>query len=688
MPRVTRVLVGLVALVVLTAPTASPDAPPAGRRIGLPAVLQVPYVAQSELLCGGAAIAMVERWWGRRGVYAEEFAHLVRPAAGGILTTELAEATRARGWQAQAIRGTAALVQQSLRDRIPVVALIKVGGNRYHYVVIVGWNADLVVFHDPAVAPFVSVKTSEFVSRWAGADQWAMLVRPSASMATSPRPADPPPAGPGDALPCSPWLDEAADAAATNHLEDADRFLTAAALACPSEPLVLRELAGVRFRQGRHDEAMRLADEYLRRAPADALGWQLLASSRYLTGDADGALKAWNAIDRPVVDLLRIEGISHIRFQSLANVMAIAPRRVLTPEHLALAQRRIADVPALALANVTYAPVPGGMVEVGAAVVERPTVEPMLQLLVGGALRAAVHGEAGLSVNTPFGAGEAWRAEWRWQHANPRRAVRLDIPVRIGLPGVASLERSWEQYRFAAVAQGEQRRASTVEFSSWIRGGLAAMAGARFERWSGQGDFLALSLGGALHGSHDRMVLIAQGERAVPFTGQASYTRARTRGAWASPVGGSAIVWSTRLGVDWTSAAAPRGLWPIAGGDLAREIPLRAHSLIVDGLLPMAQTGQGVIHGGVAADRPVAVMGPMTIGVGAFLDGAEVFSRGDSATRHQRYLDGGVGVRIGVIGVPRSALRVDVARGFATDARWRLSIGLEQSWPPRLHGLQ
>ena len=63
---------------------------------GPPAALQVPYLPQSVLLCGGAAVAMVERWWGRRGVYAQDFADLVRPAEGGILTTDLVPATRRR----------------------------------------------------------------------------------------------------------------------------------------------------------------------------------------------------------------------------------------------------------------------------------------------------------------------------------------------------------------------------------------------------------------------------------------------------------------------------------------------------------------------------------------------------------------------------------------------------------------
>ena len=459
-------------------------------------------------------------------------------------------------------------------------------------------------------------------------------------------------------------------------------------MACPSEPLVLRELAGVRFRQGRRAEAERLADEYLRRAPADALGWQLLASSRYLNRDADGALEAWNAIGRPVVDLVRIDGSRHIRFRALADIMAIAPRVVLTPRRFALAQRRIADVPALALANVTYAAVPGGMVEVRVAVVEHAAVVPIPQLLVGGVLHAAVRREAGLVVTTPLGAGEQWRVQWRWQSANPRRAIRLDIPAHIGLPGVASLGSSWEQYRFEAGDHAEERRATAIGFSSWIRGGVEAMAVARFERWSGQGEFLALSLGGAMHGWHDRLVLLVQGEHAVPFSGQASYGRVKALGAWASPGGRSTIAWSTRLGVDWTSAAAPRGLWPIAGGDLAGEIPLRAHALIVDGLLPMVRTGQGIVHGGVAGDRPVALVGPITLGIGAFLDAAGVIRPAEDTDRRLRYLDAGVGLRVGLIGAKRGAVRVDLARGLLADPRWGLRVGFERPWPYRLQELR
>ena len=54
----------------------------------------VPFVAQGPLLCGGAAAAMVERFWGARGVYGEDYQDLVREAEGGIRTSELTMASR------------------------------------------------------------------------------------------------------------------------------------------------------------------------------------------------------------------------------------------------------------------------------------------------------------------------------------------------------------------------------------------------------------------------------------------------------------------------------------------------------------------------------------------------------------------------------------------------------------------
>src|SRR5689334_23319834 len=69
-------------------------------------LLDVPYMSQTESLCGGAAAAMVMRYWGARGIDASAFAPLVDRSAAGIRTTALVDDLRHRGWSATAIDGS------------------------------------------------------------------------------------------------------------------------------------------------------------------------------------------------------------------------------------------------------------------------------------------------------------------------------------------------------------------------------------------------------------------------------------------------------------------------------------------------------------------------------------------------------------------------------------------------------
>lgn len=650
--------------------------------------LPVPYVSQSELLCGGAAIAMVERWWGRRGVYAEEFAHLVRPSEGGIRTSDMAQVILARGWETRTLPTTAAAVRQSVGDRIPVIALIEVARRRYHYVVIVGWSANEVIYHDPAVAPSIRLDAGEFLQRWAGAKQWALSVRPSSSVSTAGAASVTAPAPAViDSLPCRPWLDQAADAVAANQLDKADSVLATASKACPGERLILRELAGVRFRQGRNADAGRLAAEYMQHAPSDSLGWQLLASARYLSGDLIGALEAWNAVGRPEVDLLRIDGVRRSRFQTLANGIGITPGEVLTPTRLALAQRRIADLPALATARMTYEAVAGGAVEVRAAVVERPLTPPYAQFLAVQSLRAAFAREVTAAVSSPLGAGEVLTASWRWRRADPRVLLRLDLPARVIVPMIVSFERSWASFRFGDGVGTLQRSVSSVGVTGWARPDIEARSAVRLERWSGDRDFAVMSVGLARHTAHDRLSLLVDAEHAAPLSGGPSYDRISGRAAWTMPADRWATVWSMRVGADAITRTAPLGVWPMAAGGLLRAIPLRAHPLITDDVLPASRTGTRIVHGGVAGDRAVATLSRVSFGAGIFLDGAQIAAPGDGSGSTRLYLDGGAGLRVSLAGARAPAVRIDVARGLVTDRRWGVSAAFLQPLPVRLSRL-
>src|SRR5262245_42382702 len=132
-----------------TARAAGPAGLPDGRHV----LVDVPYLPQTPELCGGAALAMVLRYWGDRTVQPGDFRSLVKPSARGIETTDLVAAVTARGWQAfsgEGPSGTIADLQRQVDQGRPVIVLIELTPGRFHYVVVVGVTPSSVVFHDPA----------------------------------------------------------------------------------------------------------------------------------------------------------------------------------------------------------------------------------------------------------------------------------------------------------------------------------------------------------------------------------------------------------------------------------------------------------------------------------------------------------------------------------------------------------
>src|SRR5687767_798727 len=149
-------------------------------------LLDVPFVPQSEALCGGAAVSMVMRYWVPAPVYAEDFSALVDERVGGIAVGALARAVEERGWRAHMFTPTAGDAQTHVGEGRPLIALIEDRPGRLHYVVVVAWTADRVVFHDPAVNPFRTLDAATFDRRWRVTGRTALLVLPAAGAAASP----------------------------------------------------------------------------------------------------------------------------------------------------------------------------------------------------------------------------------------------------------------------------------------------------------------------------------------------------------------------------------------------------------------------------------------------------------------------------------------------------------------------
>src|SRR4029453_14371301 len=115
--------------------------------------LTVPYLPQTDALCGGAAAAMVFRYWGDTHADIEQFAPLVGRRAGGIADDVLVKAIEERGWRPRRFIGTVKSLTEQVENGRPVIILLADRGPVNHYLVVTGVEADAVVVHDPSWGP-------------------------------------------------------------------------------------------------------------------------------------------------------------------------------------------------------------------------------------------------------------------------------------------------------------------------------------------------------------------------------------------------------------------------------------------------------------------------------------------------------------------------------------------------------
>src|SRR5262245_34788578 len=87
-------------------------------------LLDVPFLSQPPALCGGAAVAMVGRYWGVADLTAEDFASARTAAGDGIAAAALADAARRHGLRAEPFHGDAPSVRSHLAQGRPLVALL------------------------------------------------------------------------------------------------------------------------------------------------------------------------------------------------------------------------------------------------------------------------------------------------------------------------------------------------------------------------------------------------------------------------------------------------------------------------------------------------------------------------------------------------------------------------------------
>jgi len=670
----TRVVV--IAMVLVTCAIAFSPPPGSDFQEKL-SLLDVPYVPQSGALCGGAALAMVLRYWGESAVLAEDFASLLDPGQRGIRTGTLINAVAARGWLPLVLPGTPAGVTDELARGRPVIALLQVGSDAYHYVVVVAWANGRVLVHDPNVGPFRTLPAAEFLTAWAGGGSWALLVLPpkTTDRRENPNPGPPVPGPSHSRSPCDTLIERGLNLAAEGDVEGAERAFLAAESLCPASAVPVRERAGLRFRAGDWDGASRLSELALDLDPADAHAWRLLAGSRFLVGDMDGALDAWNRLSGPRADLARVDGLVRIRYAVVARQLDLPPGRLITPGSFRRAGRRLAEVPALTDFRLDLRPLPDGIAQVEVTVLERPLVAAGYWDLVragGGALSGL---EVSVDVASPTGYGELWTATLRWWENRPRVALELAVPAVGGRPGLWRVEGFWERQTyvaqasdFAAAAAGapltrEERRRTALSFADWLGPDLRLEVGTALDRWADRGDYLALAGAVETRWARDRLALTVGASRWVSLGDGPPFSTVDAILNWRSGGPGAGVPLLGCVGLSSATANAPLALWSGAGTGYGREPLLRAHPLLDGGIISGRVFGRTLAYSSLETEIRRWRRGPLELGWVVFVDAAKPWNTG-RAGQVAWQADGGTGLRIRCLGL-KGRFRLDFAHGFS-----------------------
>jgi len=642
-------------------------------------VLDVPFVSQSEDLCGGAAAAMVLRFWGVRGVDAESFTHLVDHRAGGIRTTDLIRELDGRGWAAVAVPGSEArLADEINRNGRPVVALIEERPGAYHYVVVVGAPERGFIFHDPARSSYRVLARREFLARWRPASMWMALVAPR--QAASPEPL--PVTTVADARPvpettrCDALVADGVRLAGAGDYAGSERTLTSA-LSCPGGA-AYRELAGLRAVQKRWSDAASLAETAVGADASDAYAWRLLATARFLQDDRTGALAALNRAGEPAIDTVQIIGLRRTRASVVEHQLDVERGEVLTSGVFNRARRRLDDVPAIRSGTLEFVPLTSGRAEVRATVDERGLFPTSLNDLAELGARAIFQRDPRVSISSMTGNGERLDLQYRIRPGRPRLGMTLSAPAAWG--GVLSVQGMWERQPFdSPLVETSERTTARVAWTDWMSGRFQVSVRGGADHWQ---DIGTRAMVGAMARAASLDNRISVRLDVDTWMGDTRFSSAKAIAKYSSSTRKDGLVFVASAGAGVASDGLPIESWFAGDSGNARPgpVPLRAHGLVEDArYFRTDMMGRTIVHGSgegqywfsrsgpSAADpKPVGTGGlaalgqDLRFGIAVFLDSARVTRRLTPGDRDD--VDLGTGLRIGM--GRRGSVRVDYGHGL------------------------
>ena len=636
--------------------------------------LNVPFLPQTPALCGGAAVAMVFRYYGDRHADVQQFEPLVDRGANGIASDVLVAAVRQRHWRAEPLLGSIELLRERLAAGTPLVLLLEERPGRYHYVVAVGASDDAVVVHDPTWGPFRRHPLADLTRRWAAARYWALLIQPdAANHQLDTQQVAIPASTSAPQSRCDRLLDQAVEEIGRSGLAAADTILAGVMSECPRSAAPIAELAGIRFAQERWDDAEALAQQAAALDKSYAYAWDVLGSARFVQDDAEGALDAWNEAGKPQIDSLVIDGLSRTRYSLVARFAGLEPNTLLTARAYRLAERRLRELPDQLAVRVGYTPAADGYATVRVAVAER-AARPRW-LTVGA--NAAIGREVRASLPGWTGQGEVWTGSWRWWSRRPRVALDFTAPDVGFLRGVSRVSGAWERQTYTAGTSQpilETRSGGAFTTADWLTPDFRYELSAGIDSWNSTRRTGSVRAALQRRLLSDRLAFEASGEFFSPISDGPRFSSTSVSGAFRTSRRDAGLVHRVHAGFDLASTHAPLALWPGAGDGMARPHLLRAHPLLVDDIISGPAFGRRLFYATAESTRWLAVPRLVRLGLAAFADAATASHRLDAGGTLM-HVDVGAGVRLRLPGAGSGMVRADYAVGVR-DGQQRVSVGI------------
>ena len=450
--------------------------------------------------------------------------------------------------------------------------------------------------------------------------------------------------------------------------------------AAPPPPAVapgsLSEQAGLRFAERQWAEAADLASQAVALDPSDRYAWDVLGSSRYMLDDLEGALRAWNRLDRPHVENVEVEGVRRTRQQTVANVVGFLPNTLLTADGFRLADRRLHELPDRALSRLSFIPNDNGLANVQVAVTERWALPHGTAEWTATGLQTGIDREVRVHVPGPGGQGGLWTGSWRWWNNRPQVALSFAAPRLGARGGVWRVDTSWDSQAYSLSPTEmftEIHTHAGLTVSNWVTPSLRYSVNGGFDRWRrSPSDLRTAFVGGSLERRWLDEHLSTSGQLSIwmPTTHDMPFSRVALRIAYNSLQASDTWTYLGDIGIEHATSDAPLGLWPAAGDGYLRAPLLRAHPLLDDGVVRLDSKSifsPTVAYANAECQRWL-VSSPFRLAAAGF---ADLGAANRDATIVQ--LDLGVGARLRI---PRAVgtLRIDVAHGIPDGAN-ALTVG-------------